>query len=1225
METRFLILFVLVGIISISYAASEQYPRPWENETWVEENPYAYGFFNILFLDTSGSQIADEHKFMESALNQTIPDFQESLEELELERIDGELGEVGATDGNIKEAIIWKEHAGEIRISVEDLIPVKHGWDVWNYPGNWQNCSEHSLLSLESYAKIVNEKRSEFGIWKEKIAYAGVCDDDYIGGSIQYCEMPLEDVNCEYSGIWEDVPRFTWYYGCMHEHWDAIAALEVKVQGIETAYNETVDLCEDSWADAGERKGDAEKKFSEIQKEELDEIYLSSYGKGNSGALGVKGTYEEILDVMKVADESYAEAKNANEGNSKWLKDCILGSGNAIAGYDLILQSVIIEEAGAVVEEYGEEAWENLETSKELETEMGTLGKERLETAGSACKAGDGGGTLGGRFENYGKCIKYANMATEAAKEGEGVIEAYLDAELVWLDGFLKDAETDGIDTHSERAQKELIDSIRPANYVEIIENIEESILEKAEHRYGYLPEKRAMLKSDLSLGGAPFGFLESWFQLEECYSGDSLDYSCALGQLKEMSEAYDEIEGELWGRKILLVESSIIVDEKHSWEIAVLDEPSGVYLYVDVTNPTKFSAEDVVVEVSTDFEFRKIDVVYGTDSVRMVTPTKGKIAIYLMGISAGETVHLEFKKEEVVCRTKDYGEVAFGDSEGGATVTQTLKLNCECAVDGLILGEEFESDKILVNGLRVESAGAGIPMNLAEGAHTIEIETYDYDAYEVERIVSFMSTLGQTTKVELFFNFEPNRDLDYIAYSSIEEGKDLSKLDVFGYTGEKITDKKTMGESTVFFKVHGLVEGKETKVRVTYQISDLDEYMNQQVIYYSGQNLTAEEEAILSEAKNHLLMDEDIGAYQKLEELRSVVENREKTQSKVLEKHEKLKEQIKEKVDALGAATALAHELGLDNLFVREMDSRLEELTVALETGVEPGALIGPLESFDMGWEKRELTKISKELLKLEKEVKESWAETGVGDKDVEMAVEEIEQKNSKFSGSLDFEDAMSAFYAISMAEDALVQLKENAAASDTTNNAILESRLDGAYDLLGTYTREYEEADETHLEGLFPMKPNEVSKLLKEASGSTDPQGAIEDIDVLVDEMEGTIKLLEDEEKRMEENVESLYSEVKDEMEETDAAFVNAAIQNARMYAGKGEYARAINSLEDGIRRLQTFERKQDGLLVLAITGLLVLGIIALYLLRDHIPKDLLPKKPGKEKKYKSLKREI
>ena len=94
---------------------------------------------------------------------------------------------------------------------------------------------------------------------------------------------------------------------------------------------------------------------------------------------------------------------------------------------------------------------------------------------------------------------------------------------------------------------------------------------------------------------------------------------------------------------------------------------------------------------------------------------------------------------------------------------------------------------------------------------------------------------------------------------------------------------------------------------------------------------------------------------------------------------------------------------------------------------------------------------------------------------------------------------------------------------------------------------------------------------------------------------------------------------------MGDTDSAFVEAAIQNAKMYAGKGEYVRAIKSLEDGIRRLQSFDRKQDGLLVLALTGLLVLGIIALYLLRDHIPKDIIPKKSGKEKKYKRLKREI
>ncbi|MCP4647575.1 MAG: hypothetical protein GY852_07550, partial [bacterium] len=250
------------------------------------------------------------------------------------------------------------------------------------------------------------------------LAYAGVCDEEYTGGSIQYCEMPLEDVECDSSEVWEDIPGFTWYYGCMHGHWDAIAALEVKLRGIETSYNETVDLCEDSWTDAGERRTNAEKKFSEIQNQELDRIYLSSYEEGTSGALGVKGSYDEILEIKKIADDSYLTAKNANEGDSKWLKDCILGSGSAISGYELILQSAVLEEATGVVEEYKKDAWESLERTKEFENEMGELGKGRLETAESACKAGDTGGTLGKRFENYGKCIKYANMAMEAAEKG---------------------------------------------------------------------------------------------------------------------------------------------------------------------------------------------------------------------------------------------------------------------------------------------------------------------------------------------------------------------------------------------------------------------------------------------------------------------------------------------------------------------------------------------------------------------------------------------------------------------------------------------------------------------------------------------------------------------------------------------------------------------------------------------------------------------------------------
>ncbi|MBD3397894.1 hypothetical protein GF412_01955 [Candidatus Micrarchaeota archaeon] len=1222
MKARFLILLVLVAASSIN-AASESYPRPWENETWVDENPYAHCFFGIMFLDISGSLVADEDKLIESSLNQSIPDFQESLDTIRLGEIHSELAVGGKTNNNIDRAIEAKDNADEIRLGVEDIVPLKYSWDVWSYPGYWGDCIDYSLLALEGYAAEINQKRGEFESWRGKLQYAGVCDEDYAGQSIEYCNMPLEDAKCVASGIWEDVPDFEWYYGCMHEHWETIDSLDSRLNGVMLAYNETVDMCEDGREEAENRKAEADSKFSEIEGEELGSIYRSSYGEGNSGALGVRGTYERLVETKDAADAEYSKAEKADEGDSKWLKDCIVGSGNAISGYELVLQSSILEEADSVVEEYGEGAWERLEEANTIENKMGGLGKDRLATARAECTAGDGAGTLGQRFVHYGKCTKYANMAIESAEEGEGALEAYISAELSWLDGFLSKAEEDFIDTHIERAQEALLEQGMPADFLEVVENIEESILAKAEHKYGYLEEKRAALKADILLGGQQFGYLNSWFEVgEECYSGNVLDYSCALGQLNEMGSLYLEIEGELLAQKDLLVESSLVVDEEERLEIPKLDDPSEAYLYVDITNPTKFSGEDVVVEIPTSFEFRKLDLVSGSDYVRMVTPSRNKIEIYLTTIGPEETIHLQFKKEHVVCRSKSYEEEAFGDSEGGATVSKTLKIDCEQEVGGIILGEGFEADEVYVNGLRAEMEEGCLPSVFAEGAHTIEMESYEIDAYDVERELAFASTLGQTTNIELFFNFEPKKDLEYIAYSSVEEGKDLDDLDVFGYTGEKITEKKTMGESTIFFKVHDLVEGKEAKVRVSYEISDLEDYLNEQILYYSGQNLTEEEEVLLTQAKNYLLADENTGAYQAIEELRGKTEKRKKAEGKVAQKHEKICEKIEEKIAKLSAAVSLAEELGISNNIIREMVSRLSELEDALGTEVESGALVGPLESFDMNWEKRELTKISKELLKLEKDVKEQWSETGMEDEAVGDAIEEVEQKNSQFSGSLDFEDGVRAFYALGLAESALEKLGEEQDSSDAENKALLESELEDGYDLLEEYSREYEEADGTHLEGLFMKKPSEISKSFKEASSSEDYDGAISGITELEEEMEGTMELLKKEAERTGENVEALYSEVKDEMKEADAAFVEASIQNAENYYSNGEYVRAIKSLEDGIRRLQSFERKQEGLLVLAITGLLVLGIIALYLLRDQIPKDLLPKK--EEKKYKKLKRE-
>ena len=314
MKTQLLVFFVLVGLVSISYAASEHYSRPWENTTWIEENQYAEDFFGIDVLYTEEA-LTEEQKFLREVIfNDTLPSLHESLEEIRITQVNHEILDAGLEDTEVVAAASYKKSADDLASPVWydhlGLGIVR----IVSYNDYWKATAGHSLLALEGYASTVNQKRAEFEVWREKLDYAGICDENYVGGSIEYCEMPLEDVECNYSEIWEDVPGFTWYYDCVHEHWDAIAALEVKVHGIATSYNETVDLCEESRTEAGERKTTAEEKFSEMEKEELDRIYLSSYGEGNSGALGVKGTYEEILEIRDVSDASYLEAKTQMMG-----------------------------------------------------------------------------------------------------------------------------------------------------------------------------------------------------------------------------------------------------------------------------------------------------------------------------------------------------------------------------------------------------------------------------------------------------------------------------------------------------------------------------------------------------------------------------------------------------------------------------------------------------------------------------------------------------------------------------------------------------------------------------------------------------------------------------------------------------------------------------------------------------------------------------------------------
>ncbi|MBN2122430.1 hypothetical protein JW721_05260 [Candidatus Micrarchaeota archaeon] len=1105
--------------------------------------------------------------------------------------------------------------------------------DVWTYPGEWTLCVNYSLLALEERGTTLNSINDEYGAERQKFIDGGACGAGYAGAGTEYCGMGEVDVMCDYSNMTEDIPRFDWYYDCILRHNAAIGIMADKLVEIEDAYTDVELLCDQTVVEITARRGAAEGAMAELESEELDHIYKSAEESASATALGLGNEYARLVEIMELADDAALSAGfgHTHKGETNWMEKCLMDGGTAIGAYNEILDSTVLEEAEEIVNSRGKEAHLALVDAAVVEDNLGDAGRSVLETAKKECEEGDDvDSPLGERFGSYSKCLLHAQLAIESAEGGEDIITAQRETDLGLVEGILDRAKKDGIDVLNEERMLSALSATNDPDYMGIVEGIREGVLAKAEYKYPNLEAQRSELLSWISMKEGSFGYLETWFEKEECYTRGELDYMCALGSLLDIQDSYEEIRADIEANKDVFVGERMLVGYSQQIGIVELDEKSEVYLYVEASNPLPFSAEGVVLDITTDFDFRKVDILEGSENVSVVLGNRGGIEIHLSEIGAKETQLIVFKREEIVCRIVEYEETAYGDAYGGAAVLQEAEAYCNCPVEGLVLGEPFEAGgKVALNGIEVEvNSLGGMDKSMGEGKHEIAVESYDYGAYNVDREVAFVSSLGTETAVELFFIFHPQRDLEYITFSSNEAAKDLEDLEIFGYTGERIEDKKVIGNSTIFFKVKNLVGGRDAKVRVSYEISDIEGFVKEAIQEYSQEDLTASEESLLEDARSSTFIGDYPEAYSSLEELRGLLEKRGKEHTNALEKDAEIREKISSRITELESALSFAEGLGVDNGYVTEIEARLGELHDSLETEVPEGATVGPLEAVDLGWEKKELTKISKELLSLENKLKSRWLELGAHDLEMEEIIEDVESKNSQFAGTLDFEDAMEAFYLIEMGEGRLWELEKEHEAAMEGKRLELGEYVNQAYGLLIGYEEEYSAADGTHLESLFPRSPSELKKELKEISSSDDFEEGILQTTEIISSMEKLDTVLEEEGKRLEEEVLALYANIKEELPEADSESVLRSLEAARAYRSEGEYVLAIKSLETGISKLENFEKEESGILVLAITGLLILGVIGLYLANDKLPEGILPQKfiGGKKegKKYRKLKRE-
>ncbi len=231
----------LVLLLSFGFSAPESYPRPWDNAGWVAENEHIadLGFTQIWFVLEPTANISKW-----DALGLMVP-FQESLEEAQVELLWGECTQGGCSAaGPLGSSVRSKQFADEaVRFTQLNQVfggvtgvPVEsiYAWNLFNYVENWKSAMGNALYAAETTGAEVNGKRAVLMQRIGQISRSGICDQDYAGPGAGICSGAVEDVACNGSGLWDQIPDMRWYPQCMRNGWATSAALDERHERINS-------------------------------------------------------------------------------------------------------------------------------------------------------------------------------------------------------------------------------------------------------------------------------------------------------------------------------------------------------------------------------------------------------------------------------------------------------------------------------------------------------------------------------------------------------------------------------------------------------------------------------------------------------------------------------------------------------------------------------------------------------------------------------------------------------------------------------------------------------------------------------------------------------------------------------------------------------------------------------------------------------------------------------
>src|SRR3989338_2814660 len=669
-------------------------------------------------------------------------------------------------------------------------------------------------------------------------------------------------------------------------------------------------------------------------------------------------------------------------------------------------------------------------------------------------------------------------------------------------------------------------------------------------------------------------------------YLDGKINYRKAIGKLKEIRNAYNEIEVELGKSRKEILLNALGKTYDVSFDIIELDKPTDVKIIFAISNNLGFSAENTAIdfEFPYDLEIFKSDM--NDDNVVEVIKTKGRIKIILSKIEPYANYIIKIEKQEILARSINKRVSAVGNADGSANIEENIDFELEINA-AMWLGDEVEIDGLQYNGAELE-----------KGKHKLE-RRYKIDgAYQIKTENYHANKIGLKTKGEFDYVIDSVIDLQTVTIYAQLNNEKIKDLDIVSLSGERLNNIKKLDNGIVLFDVNDIDADSDAIVRVIYNIEDVSDYINEKIALFDSYNLSNDDKLRLEEAKDKFTKNDSETALKKIVEIERNIEKDTGQKQKSEVKHQKLVNELNNELRKLEKTLENAKGKNVSSEINEKIELRIKEINESLNNYKIPSEdSIEKLSQLEKSYEKNLVNELRKKLSEEFNDLKERIFKIGILEmpssfKDVENAL--IAAKDTQ-----DLNDIIEAAEKLENAKlDAQKLEKERSSKQDALGNRIdeIKNRLKKSSEI---YKKQAKDAKSTKYAYLFDIDTGELDKKIKNLEKNLGNTDELEKTEIEAEDIEEIVSNLENDARNKLANLENIFNAAQLSGEEKNK--IRNKLARMRELIDNGEYINALKASDIILGDLKKAGGGGDNsLIILGATALLIIAALVVYMFK-------------------------